>query len=618
MDLGEELYGVVYERGEIVCRQGDKGDSFYIIQSGAVEVSRSDKDRDLVLALLEKGDFFGEMVLVDDYYRSATVKAIRKTRLLPLNREKFMVKLQEDPGVSIHLIRGIAQRIENTRKLLRDKIQADESLRYTLGRDDASSDHAGENVTGNDRSRNPVPKNSREEGMPSGPDGPDLSEFSVPAELCLSYEPGSTIYQRGEPGKNMFAVISGEVEIGDLSSDLPFIRLGPGDFFGHTEMLEERPYSSDALAVRQTRLLAINDDSFLDQIRSRPLLALYVLSMQVLRLRLLLAALTDPGETPEVAKKCLPPVIKKQERIRIAAASLSSCGGCGAALLDKPVELVKLLEHVHFVYCPLLMDQSGIPRSDIAVVDGVVRVREDEDKLREIRSRCRILVAWGSCAAIGGIPSMANRFEIEEIISESYAETLDSYAYYLSGSRGVSFPGRESGFHRRAFPVDNFVRVDYYLSGCPPNIELLRQLAMEITGQPQDRLPPKIVCAECPRKPASKESDRISIMPPPEDDRGVCFLSQGTVCMGSQTQGGCNADCPGSGVPCWGCRGSAGAVLSRLSKGDSAQDVFLSMVKARSGVSEESVKPILRSLRTRSSNVLSFQPYLGTDRSRMR
>ena len=148
MDLGEELYGVVYERGEVVCRQGEKGDSFFIIQSGAVEVSRKDKDGDLVLALLEQGDFFGEMVLVDDYYRSATVKAIRKTRLLPLNKENFMVKLREDPGVSLHLIRSIARRIENTRKILRNKIEADESLRCTLPGDSALKDNAADTFSG--------------------------------------------------------------------------------------------------------------------------------------------------------------------------------------------------------------------------------------------------------------------------------------------------------------------------------------------------------------------------------------------------------------------------------------------------------------------------------------
>ena len=62
----------------------------------------------------------------------------------------------------------------------------------------------------------------------------------------------------------------------------------------------------------------------------------------------------------------------------------------------------------------------------------------------------------------------------------------------------------------------------------------------------------------------------------------------------------------------------AGILLSRLHKGDTTQDIFLKMLNARSRMGEEEVKPIVRLLRTRSNNFFSFQPYLGTDRSRVR
>jgi len=621
MDLGEELYGVVYDRGEVVCQQGEKGDTLFIIQSGAVEVSRRNKDSELVLALLEQGDFFGEMVLLDDFNRSATVKAIRKTRILSLTKKAFLGKLQEDPGVSLHLIQGISRRIENTRELLRKKIEASEPLRWALhgkGLTSEKSAQAGlkKDSGFHDPSRDPV--------SPEKAPGPENhassadSETTIPPEFCQTFEPGEVIFRRGQPGMHMYAVINGEVEIGDFSDDLPATRLGPGDFFGQTDMRQDVPYQCDAFAVQKTRVLPINSSAFLDQVRAQPLLALYVLRMQVLKLRLLLAALTDPKETMEVVRRCLPTIFKKQERIRLSVASLSACGGCGAALLDKPDDLQKLLEQVRFVYCPLLMDQSGIAQSELAVVDGVVRVKEDEEKLKEIRSKCRIMVAWGSCATIGGIPSMANRYEIEDLVGESYSDTLDSYAYYLSGSRGFSSIGPESGFLRRAYPIDHFVRVDYYISGCPPNIELLGQLVMEITGEPQNKKPAKIVCAECNRKTVSRKHDHISFVPPLEDEEGVCFLSQGIVCMGSQTLGGCNAECPVAGAPCWGCRGPSGTVLSRLHKGDTTQDVFLKMLYARSRMGEEEIKPIVRLLRTRSNNFFSFQPYLGTDQSRVR
>jgi F420-non-reducing hydrogenase small subunit len=212
---------------------------------------------------------------------------------------------------------------------------------------------------------------------------------------------------------------------------------------------------------------------------------------------------------------------------------------------------------------------------------------------------------------------MANRYEIEDLVQESYGETLDSYAYYLSGSRGI-LPGSDAGLLRRAYPVDHFVRADYYVSGCPPNIELLGQLVLEITGEPQDKKPAKSVCAECGRKPVDNGVESISFMPPERDEPGICFLSQGVVCMGSQTQGGCNAACTVGGMPCWGCRGPAGSVLGRLHKGDTIQDVFFGVVKARSRLDESAVKPMLRILRTRANNALTFQPNLGNERSRVR
>lgn len=623
MYLGEKLYGVVYNRGETICRQGENGDTLFIIQSGAVEVTRRDKDSELVLALLEEGEFFGEMALLDDYPRSATVKAIRKTRVLPLTRETFLARLREDPGVCLHLIKGISRRIESTKELLKRRIDADESMRWALRGEPMFI----ENIKNAEKEPGDEAPDVEQEveqapGKPAGPEENELAPLLMPestdAKLCAWREAGEYIYRKGDPGKSMFAIVDGEVEIGNDGDKSGKTVLGAGDFFGQTAMLADLPYGSDAKARSRTCLISINNDDFLDQVQANPTLALYVLRMQVMRLRLVLAALTDPEESMDVVKRCLPPPLKKKERVRVAAASLSACGGCGAALLDNPEELSRLLERVRFVYCPMLMDQSGLEEADVAVIDGVVRVKEDEEKLREIRAKCRFLVAWGSCATIGGIPSMANRYEIEDLVRESYGETLDSYAYYLSGSRCLNVDAGGTGLLRRAYPVDQFVRADYYVSGCPPNIELLGQLVLEITGEPQDKKPAKAVCAECDRKPGGNGSGKLGYNPPEKDDAKVCFLSQGVVCMGSQTQGGCNAVCTRRGMPCWGCRGPAGSVLGRLQKGDTIQDVFYSIAKARAKVDESEVKPLIRELRTRANNALTFQPNLGNDRARVR
>ena len=84
--------------------------------------------------------------------------------------------------------------------------------------------------------------------------------------------------------------------------------------------------------------------------------------------------------------------------------------------MRSPEELDRITDKVKVRYCPMLMDQEQILETEIAVVDGAVRIREDEEKLIEVRRTSRILIAWGTCAVFGGVPALANGFELEELI----------------------------------------------------------------------------------------------------------------------------------------------------------------------------------------------------------
>ena len=85
----------------------------------------------------------------------------------------------------------------------------------------------------------------------------------------------------------------------------------------------------------------------------------------------------------------------------------------------------------------LLMDQDQLTEVKIALVDGVVRTRDDEEKLIEVRRKSRFLLAWGTCAALGGIPALANTYELEDLLEESYGQTVDPFSYYLAGDSPV-------------------------------------------------------------------------------------------------------------------------------------------------------------------------------------
>jgi CRP-like cAMP-binding protein len=85
-----QLFGRVYRRGEVIFEESVPGDEMYIIQSAAVEISRNHGNRRVTLNLLEKGEFFGEMALVDSQPRSATATAVGRTRLLPVSKRIFL------------------------------------------------------------------------------------------------------------------------------------------------------------------------------------------------------------------------------------------------------------------------------------------------------------------------------------------------------------------------------------------------------------------------------------------------------------------------------------------------------------------------------------------------
>jgi F420-non-reducing hydrogenase small subunit len=624
MSLGADVYGIVFEKGEIVCREGDPGDTMYIIQSGAVKISRNREGEEVVLAILEPGEFFVEMALIDRQPRSATVSTMSRTRLLPLTRTSFLERTSQDPGISLHLIKILGQRINRTLSLLRNKIHESLSEGGDGNQDldigplpQSENDPQDFLVSQKDQIAGARVGSLREEGLPYEP------RLQVPYSWLLSdqqglwYEPDQVIFQAGEPCEAMYMVLHGSVETRQHleGKEILVRRLETGDFFGEVALLTGQPHTTTAFSKERTCLVPIRIDQLFEEIKANSELVLHIVKLLILRLRSILAALAAPEQSVTLGRQCLPPLLKPKGRISCAVVSLSSCGGCSAALLDDQQELGKLLEKVQITYCPMLLDECELSEVDVVLVEGVARVKEDEEKLIEARQKCRFLVAWGTCAAFGGIPAMANRFELEDLLQESYGESLDPFAYYLSGTRGVQrfmYQAREFGLLRLAHPVDHFVRADYYLPGCPPPMGILTPWIADLTGDPMENHN-SVICAECGRKPkrlGEKSGDR--------GEANTCFLSQGIVCFGSLTKGGCKAACPRGGLPCWGCRGPAGGVVKKIRQGETYNEIMLKILRQRSQMEEERLKPIIRFFSTQANNALNFPHILRNDLARIK
>jgi F420-non-reducing hydrogenase small subunit len=406
--------------------------------------------------------------------------------------------------------------------------------------------------------------------------------------------------------------------MGSGSNRFVLYKLNPGDFFGEAEIITGRPRGNSARAVSRAQVLPIGREEFAEQLEARPELALFFLQELSVWLQNLGAILADPTASVDDVRRNWRPLLGRQERIKFAMVSLSTCAGCSAVFLDQQ-RLDDVLEIADLVYCPMLVDQDDFSEADVALIEGVVRLEEDAVKLREARRKSQVVIAWGTCACYGGIPAHANRYELEDLIQETYGHTYDAYAYYLSGAGGVeqaTYQQEGIALLRRAYKLDDFVRVDYYVPGCPPVPEMLLRLHAEVTGQSFKGATP-LVCAECGRKPTKTAVTSLAGFPR-ADDADLCFHSQGVLCAGFLTKGGCGAICTRSGLPCWGCRGPAKPALKPMANGDSYEEVVVARLARRCRMEEEELRPFVKLLRRQGHSLFDFEQNFMSSLSRIR
>ncbi len=262
---------------------------------------------------------------------------------------------------------------------------------------------------------------------------------------------------------------------------------------------------------------------------------------------------------------------EEKKKLKFAFYWAASCGGCEIAVLDIDEKILDVVQIADIVFWPVAMDikykdVENMPDKyiDVCFFNGAIRTEEQEYMAKLLRQKSKILIAYGACSYIGGIPGLANLSNKQEIFEKAYIQTFSTVNpnKVLPRTR-VKVPEGElelPDFYDTVKTLDQTVEVDYYVPGCPPAVE--RTLyALEVIAKGE--LPPKgtvlaplkSVCDECPRKKSEKKISRIyrpyEITPDPEK----CLLEQGIICMGPATRGGCGARCIKANMPCTGCGG---------------------------------------------------------------
>jgi F420-non-reducing hydrogenase small subunit len=198
--------------------------------------------------------------------------------------------------------------------------------------------------------------------------------------------------------------------------------------------------------------------------------------------------------------------------------------------------------------------------------------------VRLLRRKSRLVIAYGACAQLGGVPGLANQFDRTQLLKSAYEESPSTQnaerAYpavsFQDGGRTATLPA----LHHLVRTLAQVVPVEYYLPGCPPTPTLLHEaLSGLLSGTPPPRgsvLAPDIaLCDHCPRKDSKPTDLRPEGFKRPHLvrlDPQKCFLAQQLVCMGPATRGGCEAACVQGNMPCSGCFGPTSRVKDQGAK----------------------------------------------------
>jgi F420-non-reducing hydrogenase small subunit len=249
------------------------------------------------------------------------------------------------------------------------------------------------------------------------------------------------------------------------------------------------------------------------------------------------------------------------------------------------MRLVDVSEQADIVFWPAAMDFKyddvrAMPDDeiDICFFNGAIRNSENEEIAHLLREKSKTLVAFGSCSHLGGIPGLANMYDIESLCQRVFDTTPS-----LDNSRGTRpQPVTEMPEGKITLPtlydhvkfLADVVDVDYFMPGCPPVVD---QIWAVFQAALNGELPPagavigadqKSVCDVCLREKGTP-GFRISEFKRPHEvnlDPDKCFLTQGVICAGPVTRAGCGTPCLNGNMPCRGCYGPAEGVVDQGAK----------------------------------------------------
>ena len=165
--------------------------------------------------------------------------------------------------------------------------------------------------------------------------------------------------------------------------------------------------------------------------------------------------------------------MSESRKINFATVWLSGCSGCHMSFLDLDEQILDLAQKIRMVYSPL-MDAKIFPENvDLTLVEGAVGNDEQLNLIRKVREHTKILIAIGDCAVTGNMVTLRNALN-------DGANVILKRAYIETATENPQIPNDVPKLLERAHPLNEVVKVDYFIPGCPPSADLIRYVLTEI------------------------------------------------------------------------------------------------------------------------------------------
>ncbi len=205
---------------------------------------------------------------------------------------------------------------------------------------------------------------------------------------------------------------------------------------------------------------------------------------------------------------------------KVAIFDFACCEGCQLQIVNLEEEILDLLGAADVVEWREAMSEKS-DEYDIAIIEGSITRPEDEERLKKIRSKAKVLIALGACATIGGVNKLKNNFDLDEVKECVYKQDAKK-------------PHLNTALTKAA---DEVVKVDFKVHGCPIDRKEFTYIVRSLLLGKTPEIPDYPICVECKAK------------------GNPCLWESGQVCLGPIIRAGCGARCPSFGFRCFGCRG---------------------------------------------------------------